>query len=500
VTHRTVALLLGLALTASLGGCGEGRAPAPEPRCQPLARSEPAARRDVIFVLSDTTRRDRLGVYGGPARTPHVDALARDGIVLTAATTQAPWTKPAIATLFTGLPPSAHGAISHPSLRREGGSDSVESDRLGDRHATLAESLAAAGYETAAFVSNPWIQRRLGFDQGFEVWDESFSGNATPGEVVTRAGLRWLRERRVRGDERPFFLYLHYMDAHSPFHPVRPEAVEARRAELEADERPLDRQARGFVARVARDPQRRPWVSRGLEPNRALFELVYDQGVERFDRAFGALVAGLREQGRLGDTAILLTSDHGEALYEHGWASHGHGLHAQETGVPLVARLPGVEEVPPISCPVGLIDLRRTLCDYLGVECLGGDDRGVSLFSPALADPGRVVLVGGVIGRPRNRAARDARYKLLYEPDGRSPKARPDGGGPIRLYDLARDPAETRFLDADEIDGEALAAFERLRAAARESAAAPPVEAESVELDEATRRRLEALGYVDPEP
>ena len=492
---RRIHLVL-LILATAASACSRDETPPSadraDARCEPLVHNEPAARRNVVFVLADTTRRDRVGLYGGPARTPRFDAFARAGVYFTAVATQAPWTKPSIATLFTGLLPDVHGVVSHPALRKD--RRRIESDLLADRYETLAESLAAAGYQTAAFVSNPWLRRRLGFDQGFEVWDQSMAGNATPGEVVTAAGLRWLRERE--GDPRPFFLYLHYMDAHAPYHAVSSDALRRRQAQISGDTRPLTPRARQTIAKLARDERHRPLAAQGIEPSRALFELVYDAGVEHFDRALGPLLDGLSKRPEWGDTAVWITADHGEALFERGFKGHGYGLHGDETGVPLAARLPGVATRGPISCPVGLIDLRRTLCAYLGVECLG-TDQGTSLFAPEIADPERVVVTEGVIGKPRNRAVRGRRYELLFEPDGR-PASDPSPGGTIRFYDLASDPGESRDLLGSGLEGVARQAFRRLRAVAETSSAGPHGQAETTELDEATRRRLEALGYLDP--
>ena len=487
------ALNLGL-----VGACSRQEAApawdAADARCEPLARSVPARPRNVVFVLADTTRRDRLGLHGGPADTPRFDAFASEGVFFTAAETQAPWTKPSVATLFTGLPPSRHGVVSHPALRRE--KTQMESDLLGPEHETLAESLAAAGYQTAAFVSNPWLQRRLGFDQGFETWDESMAHNATPGEVVTAAGLRWLRERG--DDPRPYFLYLHYMDAHSPYHAVPTAEFEARREQIAADLRPLTPKARGVIARLARGPGKRPLTAEGAVPNLALFELVYDVGVAHFDRAFGRLLDGLEAQDDWAETAVVVTSDHGEALFERGYNDHGRGLYGDELDVPLAARLPGVSTTGPISCPVGLVDLRRSLCDYLGVECQG-DDRGTSVLSDEIAEPGRMVVSEGLYIAPRNRAVRDARHKVMYEPDGRLARGpRTHAGGPWRFYDLVEDPGELRDLVSEGIPEPLRADYERLSAAAKASSAGPRAKAATTLLDDETRRRLEALGYLDP--
>lgn len=491
------AIHLALLIVALGAGCSrEGAAPAPAAaRCEPLARSGPAERRNVVFVLSDATRRDRLGISGGPAHTPRFDAFAADGLRFTDATTQAPWTKPSVATLFTGLMPSTHGVVSHPTLRHEG--RRIESDVLGPHLQTLAESLAAAGYQTAAFVSNPWLQRRLGFDQGFEVWDESMANNATPGEVVTEAGLRWLRERE--GDPRPWFLYLHYMDAHAPYHRVPADEFVERRAELAADHRPITPWARKEITRLARDGHGHPLAGEGVEPSLGLMELVYDVGVEHFDRALGHLLDGLERRSDWAETAVIVTADHGEALFERGYVEHGKGLYGDELDVPLAARLPGVATRGAISCPVGLIDLRRTLCDYLGVRCLG-DDQGTSLLSPAVAAPDRMLVSESVIDRLHNRAVRDARYALLYEPDGRAavePRGAPSS--PIHFYDLVEDPGETHDLAAGGVPASLEEPFERLRALAEASSAGPRAKAATTELDDATRKRLEALGYLDPE-
>jgi arylsulfatase A-like enzyme len=285
------------------------------------------------------------------------------------------------------------------------------------------------------------------------------------------------------------------MAAHAPYHRVPEEALAARRAAVEADDRSLSRDAQRAIARIARDARNRPLVERGLPPNLALFELAYDMGVEHFDRALGAFLRGFERLEASRGAAVVVTSDHGEALFAHGWQSHGHGLYEDETGIPLAAHLPGVATTGRVGCPVGLIDLRRTLCEYLGVPCEG---EGVSFFSDAIADPQRLVWTESVIARPRNRAVRTAHYKLLYEPDGRLVEpARPE---PFELYDLARDPRERRdLLDAGRAEADARLAFQRLRAEAERSAAGPRATAERTVLDEETRERLEALGYLDPE-
>ncbi len=465
--------------------------PAAQAPCAVLERSEPPRPRSLVLVVADTLRRDRIGAYGGPP-TPAFDAFARESLLFRAATTQAPWTKPAIASLFTGLTPSRHGVLSHADPR-VGGDPAAprESDALADALPTLAEHLAQAGWSTAAFVANPWLRRDLGFAQGFGVYDDSFAANQAPGRVVTAAGLDWLRARA--DDPQPFFVYLHYMDPHEPYRRVPPGALAARRRRIEADARTVPPGARAAIAKRAVDMSGARLAALGVPPNLATLELVYDQGVAAFDRALGRFLEGLAEQPGAAEVAVVVTSDHGEALYERGWGSHGHGLFDEETAIPLAARLPGVRALGSLSCPVGLIDLPPTLCDYLGVSCPGERD-GVSLF--AEPEPGeRALVTEGVIRKPGNRAARTRRYKLLWEPDG--PPDEPRTAGEWRLYDLASDPGETRPR-APEGDPAAEAALARLRAALEARAALAPLAGVGarVPLDEATRQRLEALGYV----
>jgi arylsulfatase len=470
--------------------------------CAQLVRTGPAVPRSVVFLLVDTLRRDRIGAYGGPDQTPHFDAFAADGFRFDRAHTQAPWTKPAIATLFTGLYPSQHGVVSHPQLpSRRGAREKAVADALPEGVQTLAESLGAAGYRTAAFVSNPWIGRDFGFAQGFEHWNHGFARNDTPGEQVIDAALVWLRSRR--DDASPFFLYLHTMDPHAPYHPIPGAALEARRAAIEADERPVPPEAEALIARMARDPAGRPWARQGVPANLALLELLYDQGVAHFDSTLGRLLAGLDAIDPEREIAVVVTSDHGEALLDRGYWEHGDGLQEDELGLPLAARLPGLRAVEdgPITCATGLVDLRASLCDYLGVPCAA--DHGRSWLGSD-AEP-RYLVAEGVKNRPEHRAIFGPSLKLVYEPGGRPGQAGPPGergeSSPYRLYDLARDPAEQRDLLESAPTPGVEAAFDRLRDALPESVEPwSGASAEPAPLDDATRARLEALGYLGEKP
>src|SRR6266446_5546382 len=173
----------------------------------------PRQKPHVLLITLDTTRADRLGCYGyGPAKTPALDALAQAGVLCQRASTVAPVTLPAHASLFTGLYPAENG------VRTNG------RGRLDEAIPTLAEVLRRHGYDTGAFVASFVLDRKFGLARGFQVYDDEFAGDAPasdalhrerPGEAVVDAALDWLGGKRAR----PFFCWVHLYDAHFPYLP-----------------------------------------------------------------------------------------------------------------------------------------------------------------------------------------------------------------------------------------------------------------------------------------
>jgi arylsulfatase len=491
--RRARALGAALAAAAALAGCGgsgdEAAAPAPAPpaagaragACAPLRLERPAGPTPVVLIVNDTMRRDRVGAYGGPARTPAFDAFAREGLLLEAYS-QAPWTLPSVATLFTSLYPSQHRMTTQPGVTRE-------ALTLPEALPTMAEVFRAAGYRTAAFVSNPWMTDGLGFEQGFDAYHDDLAAWAHDGDALSDAALAWLA---TLPEGQPFFLYLHYVDSHRPYPALAAEEVRAAGERLRADTRPVSDTLRQELAQLVAIEGGDPLAAALVARNLALLEMAYDKGVERFDRAFARFLAGF-EAGWAGPrAAVIVTADHGEALYERGYGNHGQGLHDDEIAVPFAARLPGVragEDGPP--CRLGLVDVLPTLCDYLGLAC-PTPVFGRSLFAPA--PEGRLLVAEGVGEQPEHRSVRDGEWKLLYEPG-----QRPDGrlGTPWSLYHVAEDPGEKHDL-AGTTDPAARAAYERLRGAVE--AAVPSYDAPkpgAAPLDPDTARRLKELGYLE---
>lgn len=346
---------------------------------------------NLLLVTLDTTRADRLGCYGHTAaRTPTLDALAREGLLFRQAATTAPITLPAHASLLTGLYPRRHG------VRHNG------EFRLGAEHGTLAEDLGAAGYETAAFVSAFVLDARYGLDQGFEHYDDRVTAEPTatfpvgtverPAPVVTDAAIDWLQQR---SPHRPFFAWVHYFDPHAPYQAPRPFAGGA---------------------------------------------TAYDDEIAFVDHHLGRLLAGLAALGAQQRTLVVVVGDHGEGLGEHGEATHAFFVYDSVMRVPLIVSQPGVLDPAEIAAPVSIVDLVPTLLDLLGVAARERATDGVSL---ARSIPGleRAVELESLApwldyGWSPLFARRNAESKFIAAP-------RPE------RYDLLADPGERTNVAAE---------------------------------------------------
>jgi arylsulfatase A-like enzyme len=392
-----------------------------------------------------------------------------------------------MATLFSSHYPSQHGVLTHPLELTDA---RIRVERLSAEFTTLAEVLRDAGYRTAAFVANPWLRKGLGFEQGFELYDDSFAAWDAPGKDVSRAALEWLGQVQ---SEQPFFLYLHYMDSHRPYPPLsRWEILEAA-SRILGDGRPLVGRAAEEIPDVVQLAEGVPASEAGLAPSVALVELAYDRGIESFDRALGLFLDGFSSHEANAETAIIVTSDHGEALYERGYGNHGAGLYDDELGIPLAARLPGVSATGSrIECAVGLVDIFPTLCTYLDIAC-PETVFGLSQLEPATEADARYLVSEGVAGQPENRAIRNGVHKLLWQPG-----SGPDGAGHL-LFDYRDDPGESRdLLAATPRAAHVGEIYEALARALEEAVPAVAVpDAETKQLDPAEVERLRSLGYVD---
>jgi len=403
-----------------------------------------------VLVVLDTVRADHLSAYGYPRpTTPHLQGFAAGAVRYENAKSSSPWTLPSHASLFTGRPPSEHGA----HLRPDGTAEPL------DAHLpTLAEELAAAGYRTGAIVANTgFLAERWGLARGFD--DYEVAGVRAAG--VTERALRWLDAH----DDGPVFLFLNYMDAHRPFHTeiARPEVVGGA-ADPTMD--PLDR----LKAVVLPSEQDAP-----PDLVRAVVDQ-YDTALANLDAGLAPLLQRLRDERA--HTVAVITSDHGEFLGEHRWGEHPRDVHQPGVAVPLVVAAPG--RPPGTSDAVMLShDVPRLILDASGLDAtrFPAQPPVAELFAdhaPYLARPELRARMARV-----RRAVFEGSYALIVtEPGG------------VELFDLARDPSEATDLAHLE-PGVVARLRERLPPVRPLRAQAPPP------LTPDERAQLEALGYLE---
>ena len=452
------ACLASVALVAALVGCG------------PRTPERP----NVLVIVVDTLRADHLTEYGYERETSaaladflsHADRFER-------AYAPSSWTRPAIATLFSGLLPVRHQA-------KIGGTN-----RLNPGIVSLAEALSGVGYETAGYSFNVEITRNTGFDQGFQSFFDYQGGVlAYPdiAQMVEPAG-EWLAEA-----ERPFFLYLQPMNVHGPYQ-VPPTYLTKLLGyppsrEFGYRRPPLTAIMAGVLE--LRD-QVRPSYLESLTDQ-------YDTSISYTMDQLATLFQQLEESGEYDDTLIVLTSDHGEELFDHQGFSHAYTLYEEVVRVPLFVKRPGQRQGRTIDARVSLADLYPTILEVAGVPSEARID-GFSLV-PILDDPSRAEgldrdLIFELNNRKRSfgRGLISGRHKLIHiETDYQGNEDR------MFLYDLEADPGELVDLAADE--PELVAELRARMDAAFESYAAkalPLPEGPEAEIDEKT---LRALGYL----
>ncbi len=447
--------------------CGE---PAPPPDPSPVPPSLPGAPADrphnLILVVLDTLRADHVGYHGNARQpSPALDAFAARGVRLMAHHSHTGRTAPSVATLFTGLPSPLHGVVN--PLERWNALGT-----LGPEQRTLAEWLSDRGYATAGLVTNQNLDARFGFDQGFDWY--TFHPWEAPG--LTAEALSLLDRRGPA----PFFLYLHYMDTHSPYETqTAPYVDPAYAGPITGAHEELDAILMGRYAPNDAD----------LAHLRAL----YDQELAFFDQAFGALVKGLEARGLLQDTVIAFTSDHGEEFWDHGALLHGYTLFEEQLHVPFAVVAPGLAPRA-IEGSTRHADVPRLLMELADVPA--GRDHALpgEALAPVLRGAGEPEPVP-IVGHAQLRAVRTVRSWSWTTPEGLKLIAEELPEPRVRLYDLGSDPGEQRDLAADR-PGD-VAALQGALAAwrAQHQAAAP----RAVDLTVDEVEALKALGYIDPE-
>ena len=427
---------------------------------------------DVVLITLDTTRADRLGAYGYDGVTsPNFDAVADDSILFERALSQSVLTSPSHLSMLTGLRPHSHGAL-------------FNGERMTTERQTLSEILGARGYETAAFVSGVVLAPEASdVSRGFDHFDAEFPAFRRSAKRTTAAALAWLAGRDPQA---PFFLFVHYYDAHGPFRAGANRLGSFRR---NVPPRPAD----------IPDYQRIPDGRGGYHDDLEYYSDLYDASIREQDEALGRLLRGI-DPNR---SVVIITADHGESLAERLLkVDHGTYVFGEQTHIPLLMRIPGFAPRR-FGGLVETTDLVPSLFELLGIDIPGGSS-GIdghsfiaALDAPAKSDRDHAVSIAAA----RASAFGDRGYEL----DPRLPVASilaqaaphwkliryPGARGPIHeLYRLETDPGERVDLAktspaalrelSDQLDAELPRLGEQLRAV----------------LDEELQQQLEALGYI----
>jgi len=422
---------------------------------QALEPEAPAGSPNVFFVMVDTWRADHAGFLGYERDvTPELDALVERGVVFERALSQAPWTKPSVATMFTGVMPSVHGAITQASARKGLRGTALRRDLL-----TIFEVLAASGWQTALWANNPNILAKHGFDQGVEHFVDHAPRRLRemtddPGTIerVVPEVEAWLESERDA--TRPFCVYLHAMEPHYPYDPL-PE-FSGTFADPE-----IDYYFDGMLCQEFLDG-RRDVAELSDETRRYLVDR-YDEEILSLDAVLGPFLERLME--RHPDTVVVV-SDHGEEFFDHGMIGHAHSVYQELMHVPLVLWGPGLGPGR-VSTQVRLLDLYPTILELTGAAVPAGQ-AGESLAGLVGADADdrpAPMESGGDRFPPWNwRGLSDGEWKWIRrEEDSGDVGPLFRGGLPYdELYLLPSDPGETQDLHAEHTDT-AAALFERMQ-------------------------------------
>jgi len=441
----------------------------------------------VLLVVVDAFNAGHTSLYGYERpTTPNLEALAADGVFFTNWVSNSSWTRPSFTTIITGLPKSVHEV-------------ELTGQNLSGDIVTMAELFKAAGYRTAGFVGNPLVREIWGFDQGFELYEDTADHKAFPrGRELVDKAIAWLRKE----PERPFFALVFMTDPHTPYRPV-PEH-------------------RGYLEKVKGKPMldteyplkeyRRPLP----KATHDTIVAAYDGEVAYADEQIGRLVESLRALGLADRTSVVVTADHGEIFGEHNCYLHGYHMWEPVLRVPLIVSSPyvpvrGVYEDRPHTH----VDLLPTVARLAGVA-VPPDKTGTPVWTAMAGgekDGEREIYSQYNAHGIHREAVRKGRWKLIHhhrvDPDRLKslgsqsrdiPQADPKDlpslavdGERWELYDLLDDPGEVNDLwdrrRHDPLVEELATALVRLGG----------VEAPSSEpagLSEETLQALEAAGYI----
>lgn len=438
----------------------------------------------ILLITVDTLRADSISaIEPGRTRTPHIDRLAGDGILFRQARSPASWTLPSVASMMTGLSPDVLEISRTTSKVRD--------------HVMLAELLRNSGYATGAIGKNVRLRPEVGLTDGFGTYDfypvpaasgrsigskllralypARFASRTVSTTQLTDRAIEWIETHRAN----PFFLWLHYLDPHVPYAPPEDRLQGSPPTDRITDRFDTPQSIRN--GRLGLNMAERAWLRE-----------LYDGEVDHVDEQLGRLFEYL-DRHHLYDGALLIfASDHGEEFWEHGGYEHGHTLFDEVLRVPLIVKLPNSRVVETVDTPVSTTDLFATILDICGLENPHELSLSLERFwgkrtNLRVAEP---VISSGLLYFDDQVSVVYNGFKYI----------RNLNTGAETLYDLRADPAETRSLVAEappslDVAREIVRQHEETSSLLRRQLGLGP--AEVLEIDEATRKLLKSVGYIN---
>ncbi|MCP4631868.1 MAG: sulfatase-like hydrolase/transferase [candidate division Zixibacteria bacterium] len=438
----------------------------------------------VFLIVIDALRYDWISPYGFEIKTPNLQKLAEDGILYKNSFSQCCWTRPSIASMFTSLYPSQHGVETFFNI-------------INSSLPTLAESMNKAGYYTIGFHNNLHISYNNNFQQGFNYYKYLFplkeypsnpedprlkyanSFGNTLSSIKRKFGWRksvhywyidavssamevnmWIDENL----DKKFFMFIHLMDPHGPYFEF----------------------AKNGDWDIARPPMKgAPYKS---EKHLRKCANYYKKEIKHVDKALGDLIENLKEKGIYDNSIILLTSDHGQEFDDHGGSTHGKTLYDEMIHTPLIIKLPYSEKKGTIDTSlVQSIDIAPTLSTFVHAD-IPAKWEGVDIFSGAVTN---WTIAQRIKFGKRPVSIRNLSKKLYiaYENIYHLP--------PLGYYNIRTDPLEQDNLADNQSYGREVIEMKDTLDFYLNRIAANEVSSPTIELDEETRDRLKALGYVE---
>jgi arylsulfatase A-like enzyme len=330
--------------------------PAPNPQ-DTIAKAKKA--KNLVLVVMDTTRADQFETFtpGNGIHTPKLDAFSKKATSFTRAYNNGNWTKPSMLTMFSGLYPATHTATKPESMVPEG---------IG----LISEHLQKQGLKTQGFTSNPVVSEKFGFERGWDGFGVFYEGEAS-GESMYKRAAKWTAEN---GDQ-PFFLYVQTIDPHTTY--AVPKQYWSRY---------YKKNYSGQIGqKFTRDDQKKinDKVIKASADDVAWIQALYHGEISYQDEHVGYFLDQLEEQGRLEDTIVVVTNDHGEEIYDHGSFGHGWTLFEEMIRAPLMIHYPALfPKATVVDAITEHVDLAPTLVEALGLPPMKGTE-GTS-FLPTL--------------------------------------------------------------------------------------------------------------------